>query len=181
MFHFEDPQDEANFWSKSILRTKLEIIECKRRIEKLRANLGYAQEDLDSLKNSKDVHPDFDEASVRQQLQDEWHYGRLFKSYSHIRYLHRLRLWTKVFHKGKRLPKLQHHVWWLLHNCLAHPAIGFIPCRWTFKLHDWTSHRLNHPWKTDSLSDFPNPKNPNYETTEAAIKVAERADWSAKL
>ena len=181
MFHFDDPQDEANFWSKNNLRTQLDIVECKKRIESLCKTLGYTEQDLENLKTNKDVHPDFDEASYKEQLKAEWHYAKLFKSYSHIRYLHRLRLWTKVFHKDVKLPRVQHHLWWLMHNCVAHPAIGFVPCRWTFKLHDWTSHRLNQPWQKTSLKDFPNQKNPNYETTEAVVKVAERADWRAKL
>lgn len=44
---------------------------------------------------------------------------------------------------GKRCPILQHHCWWLFHNCVAHMLIGLIPHRVTFWLHDWTSKKLN--------------------------------------
>lgn len=42
-----------------------------------------------------------------------------------------------------KLPRAQHHFWWLLHNCVAHPAIGFVPVKATFDFHDWTSRKLN--------------------------------------
>ena len=41
------------------------------------------------------------------------------------------------------LPGLPHHAWWLLHNVVAHPAIGVWPTRATVWIHDWTSQRLN--------------------------------------
>lgn len=44
---------------------------------------------------------------------------------------------------GKMFPLVQHHCWWLFHNCVAHMSIGLIPCRFTFWLHDWTSRKLN--------------------------------------
>lgn len=44
---------------------------------------------------------------------------------------------------GKKCPLLQHHLWWLFHNCVAHMLIGIIPCQCTFSLHDWTSRKLN--------------------------------------
>lgn len=43
----------------------------------------------------------------------------------------------------KNLPRVQHHFWWLLHNLVAHPAIGLVPVKATFDFHDWTSRKLN--------------------------------------
>lgn len=40
-------------------------------------------------------------------------------------------------------PVYKHHVWWLIHNCVAHPLIGFVPCKSTFDFHDWTSKKIN--------------------------------------
>lgn len=40
-------------------------------------------------------------------------------------------------------PVYKHHVWWVIHNCVAHPLIGFIPCKTTFDFHDWTSTKIN--------------------------------------
>lgn len=45
---------------------------------------------------------------------------------------------------GKLHPKLRHYGWWFLHNCIAHPMLGVVPCTQTFQLHDWTSKKLNH-------------------------------------
>jgi len=41
------------------------------------------------------------------------------------------------------LPKVKHYFWWLLHNLVAHPAIGIAPVRPAFEFHDWTSRKLN--------------------------------------
>lgn len=43
----------------------------------------------------------------------------------------------------RKFPKVQHHFWWLLHNLVAHPAIGLVPIKSTFDFHDWTSRKLN--------------------------------------
>lgn len=37
----------------------------------------------------------------------------------------------------------RHHLWWLVHNCLAHPLIGVCPIRPFFRFHDWTARRIN--------------------------------------
>lgn len=39
--------------------------------------------------------------------------------------------------------KKRYLFWWLVHNCVAHPLIGFFPCRRMFDLHDWTSAKIN--------------------------------------
>lgn len=44
--------------------------------------------------------------------------------------------------RGQR-PWLSHTFWWLVHNCVAHPLIGFIPIKRTFQFHDWTSRRMH--------------------------------------
>jgi hypothetical protein len=41
------------------------------------------------------------------------------------------------------LPAAKHHFWWLLHNLVAHPAIGLFPVKTAFDFHDWTSRKLN--------------------------------------
>jgi hypothetical protein len=44
---------------------------------------------------------------------------------------------------GRKLPLAQHYAWWLIHNLVAHPAIGVLPIEATFEFHDWTSRKLN--------------------------------------
>ncbi len=43
----------------------------------------------------------------------------------------------------RKLPKVQHYLWWLLHNLVAHPAIGMVPVKAAFDFHDWSSRKLN--------------------------------------
>lgn len=46
--------------------------------------------------------------------------------------------------KAKRsLPRTRHYMWWLLHNCVSHPVLGFVPSKGTVWFHDWTSMHLN--------------------------------------
>jgi hypothetical protein len=47
-----------------------------------------------------------------------------------------------AFRIGKR-PVFKHHLWWLVHNVVAHPLIGVVPCSATFDFHDWTSKKIN--------------------------------------
>ena len=42
-----------------------------------------------------------------------------------------------------RLGRLIHILAWLLHNCIAHPILGLIPCRASVWLHDRTADWLN--------------------------------------
>ena len=42
-------------------------------------------------------------------------------------------------YKQKGAPVRRHMFWWLVHNVVAHPLIGFFPTRVMFELHDWTS------------------------------------------
>ncbi len=45
--------------------------------------------------------------------------------------------------KSEAKPIYKHHSWWFVHNCIAHPLIGVIPCKSTFDFHDWTSKKIN--------------------------------------
>lgn len=49
----------------------------------------------------------------------------------------------KEVFKQQEEPLYKHHFWWLVHNCIAHPLIGFFPCKKTFDFHDWTSIKIN--------------------------------------
>jgi len=47
-------------------------------------------------------------------------------------------------HQVAGLPERRHHFWWFVHNCIAHPLIGFFPMwSWTFRFHDYTSDKIN--------------------------------------
>lgn len=37
----------------------------------------------------------------------------------------------------------QHYFWWFVHNCIAHPMIGLVPIKTTFRFHDYTSDKIN--------------------------------------
>lgn len=43
------------------------------------------------------------------------------------------------------VPKVKKTGFWLLHNIVAHAAIGLLPCKATFDLHDWTARAMNVP------------------------------------
>lgn len=90
---------------------------------------------------------------------------------SYGRFLHRKNLWRDHGYehlwaanmaehkdpdgKAKRLRELkllkfrlvwaqtQHYFWWFVHNCIAHPMIGVIPIKTTFRFHDYTSDKIN--------------------------------------
>src|SRR5690348_2106646 len=81
---------------------------------------------------------------------------------SHGRFHHRISLWrdhgyqdlwnaNRVSNKKPELrekelkllklkvswAKTQHHFWWFVHNCIAHPMIGLLPIKKTFSFHDY--------------------------------------------
>jgi hypothetical protein len=67
-----------------------------------------------------------------------------------IRYEQRKRIWrdyagqmSYLTKSQVKFPALQHRFHWLLHNIPIHILIGLFPCKTTFKLHDWSSDRLN--------------------------------------
>lgn len=39
--------------------------------------------------------------------------------------------------------KIEHHILWMIHNCIAHPVLGIYVCNKTLKFHDNTSALLN--------------------------------------
>jgi hypothetical protein len=45
--------------------------------------------------------------------------------------------------KRKGIPVARHHMWWLIHNCFAHPLIGIAPIKIFFEFHDYTSIKIN--------------------------------------
>ena len=49
----------------------------------------------------------------------------------------------KFIEKDKPAPYVTHRFWWVIHNCVAHSALGIWPCHSTFQFHDWTSRKLN--------------------------------------
>lgn len=59
---------------------------------------------------------------------------------------------------------LEHHLWWVLHNCVAHPVLGLAPCKETIEFHDWASKKLNQHvqfWQKnqENISSIPVIKN----------------------
>lgn len=63
---------------------------------------------------------------------DDHEYG------SEERFKERLRKHTDTYGSRRR-----HHVWWAIHNCIAHPLIGICPFSLFFAFHDWTSAKIN--------------------------------------
>ena len=45
--------------------------------------------------------------------------------------------------KKYNVPWTDHTFWWLVHNVISHPLIGFLPLKPFFGFHDWTSRRLH--------------------------------------
>lgn len=56
------------------------------------------------------------------------------------RYQRRKHLWVK---NHRVLPRVRHHAWWVLHNCVSHPLMGLRASPTTVLFHDWTSMHLN--------------------------------------
>ena len=73
------------------------------------------------------------------------------RSTSAGRYRHRQHLWAV---SGVRFPALRHHLWWLLHNVVSHPVLGFWPNERCVRFHDWTSRHLNRRRRI-FMSDLP--------------------------
>lgn len=57
---------------------------------------------------------------------------------SHGRFHNRIKIWMR--HKGSAK---EHHFWWFVHNCIAHPMIGLLPHKKCFEFHDYTSDKIN--------------------------------------
>jgi hypothetical protein len=43
----------------------------------------------------------------------------------------------------RRFGGIRYYFWWVIHNTVVHPVLGLVPCRLTFKWHDWASRKLN--------------------------------------
>jgi hypothetical protein len=55
--------------------------------------------------------------------------------------------WTDRFRDlHVRIPKIKRPSLWALHNLVGHVAIGLVPCKATFKLHDWTAKLAVPGW-----------------------------------
>lgn len=63
------------------------------------------------------------------------------KNTSGVRYGNRRHAFVRRF--GVVWGNVLHHFWWLTHNCVVHPLIGLLPFEACFRLHDYTSDRLN--------------------------------------
>jgi hypothetical protein len=44
-----------------------------------------------------------------------------------------------------RIPEVTKPFAWVLHNVVAHTAIGLAPCKATFAFHDWSAKKMNVP------------------------------------
>lgn len=95
--------------------------------------------DLGSLLDSQQTD---DETDLLDSADDEF-YGFIGpEPGSEQRYVQRL----------AERPWVAHTFWWFVHNCIAHPLIGIMPCRLTFDFHDWSSERMhNRPAANDTL------------------------------
>jgi hypothetical protein len=60
---------------------------------------------------------------------------------SKARYLLRQHRWMQ---EHRVAPRVRHHGWWLLHNCVSHPILAFRTGPGAVWFHDWTSQHLNH-------------------------------------
>ena len=59
---------------------------------------------------------------------------------SGFRYTRRQMLWRE---EHRVLPRVRHHGWWLVHNCVSHPLLGIRASERVIWFHDWTSMHLN--------------------------------------
>lgn len=57
---------------------------------------------------------------------------------------YRLRTYAFKNKFGRWLGPVLHHFWWVTHNCIVHPLVGILPIKPMFKIHDFTSNRLDY-------------------------------------
>lgn len=62
----------------------------------------------------------------------------MFNSDSHSRFLARINGFRR-----RRVSVVTHHLWWFVHNAIAHPLIAMAPFRPLFRFHDYTSAKIN--------------------------------------
>ena len=75
-----------------------------------------------------------------EQSSSEWNWKRKVgdESGSEERFHERIKVYD-----ARRTPRVSHHFWWFVHNCVAHPLIGMAPLKFAFDFHDWTSKKIN--------------------------------------
>lgn len=49
---------------------------------------------------------------------------------------------TGESYKSVNAPRVSNRAWWMIHNVVAHLAIGFLPNKHTFEFHDWTAKKM---------------------------------------
>ncbi|MBL4845274.1 MAG: hypothetical protein JKY65_07100 [Planctomycetes bacterium] len=130
MFAFTNTTEAANYWGRPLVQEQV-VADLAGALFNLLDEQGEEVDDRVFLMRDGTVEILTDD----QEAQEE----ALGKS-SHARYLHRRQ---RFLDQAPTCPRLKHSAWWIAHNCVAHIAIGLVPCRSTFWLHDWTSRRLN--------------------------------------
>lgn len=76
----------------------------------------------------------------RDLVAGDWDWRRKVKDESGSEERFRARI---DVYDSRRMPRVSHHFWWFVHNCVAHPLIGVLPIRSTFLFHDYTSRKIN--------------------------------------
>jgi len=85
---------------------------------------------------------------------------RFERKTSEGRYNQRRRKWiTDLAGKEKLIKLLNHYMWWIVHNFIAHPFLAFAyKSKKAVWLHDWSSKKLNLS-NVEFSSEIPVPKN----------------------
>lgn len=74
---------------------------------------------------------------------------------SEDRYHRRIEIFKNQYAKH---PRLEHHAFWVIHNCVAHPFLGLLPRRETVQFHTLTSnwlHRQGGPVRSVPVPKIP--------------------------
>lgn len=106
---------------------------------------GLDEEDQERVFKELEDKEAFELQERRKQIPEEEMLDEAFPIYSSSNETgaeERFEKRKEVF-KQEEEPIYKHHVWWLIHNCIAHPLIGIFPCKKTFDFHDWTSIKIN--------------------------------------
>lgn len=128
MFSFASHQEEATYFDRSLSFVDDEL--AAEVFEELREHGVEVEGHVRLFESGMVEIPDEEQDQREDELAES----------SHARYLHRRQRFVA---SGVSFPRARHAGWWLLHNCVAHLAIGVVPSRWSFWLHDATSKRLN--------------------------------------
>lgn len=96
-------------------------------------------------------------SEVQSKLYDSWRtVENAAKPDSQKRYAARIVKWAATL---QSFSLWRHWFWWMAHNCLAHPMLGFDPTQKTVAFHDLTSRKLN---LTPDFGSTPMPVITNY-------------------